>query len=101
NAVNYAVGLTRVPVLVFALGTAIGTAPRAFAYTALGGTLGDLTSWQSVAAVTVLVVMGAAGLWLGGRDPELRAALRRRRARGTRRRAVPAEAVTGEGERAD
>ena len=37
NLVNYAAGLTPVALGVFAPATAIGVAPRAFAYTALGG----------------------------------------------------------------
>ena len=41
--VNYAGGLTRIPLLVFVAATALGTAPRAFAYTALGGSLGNLS----------------------------------------------------------
>ena len=39
--VNYAAGLTRIPLAVFAAATALGAAPRAFAYTALGGSLGE------------------------------------------------------------
>jgi uncharacterized membrane protein YdjX (TVP38/TMEM64 family) len=62
--VNYAAGLTRIPLAVFAGATALGAAPRAFAYTALGGSLGDLRSPEAAIAVVVLVVMGAAGLAL-------------------------------------
>ena len=40
--VNYASGLTAVRLLVFAAATALGAAPRAFAYAALGGSLDDL-----------------------------------------------------------
>ena len=43
SLVNYAAGLTRVRLPAFAAATAIGAAPRAFAYTALGGSLDDLT----------------------------------------------------------
>lgn len=78
NLVNYGVGLTRIPVAVLATATAVGTAPRALAYTALGGSLGALDSWQSVAAVTLLAVMAVAGIALASRDPELRALLTRR-----------------------
>ena len=42
TVVNYAAGLTPVRLPVFAAATAIGAAPRAFAYTALGGSFGDL-----------------------------------------------------------
>jgi uncharacterized membrane protein YdjX (TVP38/TMEM64 family) len=62
--VNYAAGLTRIPLAVFAAATALGTAPRAFAYTALGGSLGNLRSPEAAVAVAVLVVMGATGLAL-------------------------------------
>jgi uncharacterized membrane protein YdjX (TVP38/TMEM64 family) len=62
--VNYAAGLTRIPLAVFAAATALGTAPRAFAYTALGGSLGNLRSPEAAIAVAVLVVMGTAGLVL-------------------------------------
>jgi uncharacterized membrane protein YdjX (TVP38/TMEM64 family) len=64
SLVNYAAGLTRIPLAVFAAATALGAAPRAFAYTALGGSLGDLRSPEAAIAVAVLVVMGAAGLAL-------------------------------------
>jgi uncharacterized membrane protein YdjX (TVP38/TMEM64 family) len=73
--VNYAAGLTRIPLAVFVAATAIGTAPRAFAYTALGGSLGDLRSPEAVVAVCVLVGMGAIGLLLVARD--VRASRRR------------------------
>lgn len=66
--VNYAAGLTKIPLLVFCAATALGTAPRAFAYTALGGSLGNLRSPEAVAAVAVLVGMGTLGLLLVARD---------------------------------
>ncbi len=68
SLVNYAAGLTRIPLLVFCVATALGTAPRAFAYTALGGSLGDLRSPEAAVAVGVLVGMGTIGLLLVGRD---------------------------------
>ena len=64
SLVNYAAGLTRIPLAVFAAATALGTAPRAFAYTALGGSLGNLRSPEAAIAVAVLVVMGSIGLVL-------------------------------------
>jgi uncharacterized membrane protein YdjX (TVP38/TMEM64 family) len=64
TVVNYAAGLTRIPLAVFAAATALGTAPRAFAYTALGGSLGNLRSPEAAIAVAVLVVMGSVGLAL-------------------------------------
>ncbi len=62
TVVNYAAGLTRIRLPVFAAATAIGSAPRAFAYTALGGSLGDLRSPEAIAALAVLGVMAAGGL---------------------------------------
>jgi uncharacterized membrane protein YdjX (TVP38/TMEM64 family) len=61
NLVNYAAGLTSVRLASFAGATALGAAPRAFAYTALGGTLGDLRSPEAVVAVVVLVIMALGG----------------------------------------
>lgn len=59
--VNYAAGLTAIRLGVFAGATAIGAAPRAFAYTALGGSLGDLRSPEAIVALAVLVVMALVG----------------------------------------
>lgn len=64
NLVNYAAGLTPVGLGVFAGATAIGVAPRAFAYTALGGSIGNLTSTVAVVAYCLLAVEGAIGVWL-------------------------------------
>jgi uncharacterized membrane protein YdjX (TVP38/TMEM64 family) len=80
--VNYAAGLVRLRPRDLALGTLIGVAPRAFAYTALGDSLDDLTSPLALAALSVLVLAGLAGTLLAGR-----AALRARRARASRPRA--------------
>jgi uncharacterized membrane protein YdjX (TVP38/TMEM64 family) len=66
--VNYAAGLAPIALRSVVAATAIGVAPRAFAYTALGGSLGDLTSHEALAAVVVLVVMAACGLALARRD---------------------------------
>jgi uncharacterized membrane protein YdjX (TVP38/TMEM64 family) len=74
SLVNYAAGLTRIPLAVFAAATAIGTAPRAFAYTALGGSLGNLRSPEAAVAVAVLVVMGSLGLALLYRERRQRRA---------------------------
>ena len=62
--VNYVAGLTRIPLAVFAAATALGAAPRAFAYTALGGSLGDLRSPEAVVAVAVIGSMWVIGLAL-------------------------------------
>jgi uncharacterized membrane protein YdjX (TVP38/TMEM64 family) len=68
SLVNYAAGLTRVRLAVFAAATAIGCAPRAFAYVALGGNLDDLGSPEAIVAFAVLVVMGLGGMLMAGRD---------------------------------
>jgi uncharacterized membrane protein YdjX (TVP38/TMEM64 family) len=62
SLVNYGAGLTTIPLAVFAAATALGAAPRAFAYTALGGSLDDLGSPEAIAAIAVLVVMAVGGL---------------------------------------
>jgi uncharacterized membrane protein YdjX (TVP38/TMEM64 family) len=67
NLVNYAAGLAPVRPLAFVAATALGAAPRAFAYTALGGSLGDLTSPEALAAVAVLAAMGVLAFVLGVR----------------------------------
>jgi uncharacterized membrane protein YdjX (TVP38/TMEM64 family) len=64
NLVNYAAGLTPVAFGTFVLATAIGVAPRAFAYTALGGSIGKLGSPAAIVAICLLVVEGAVGVWL-------------------------------------
>ena len=64
SLVNYAAGLTRVKLLAFAAATAIGVAPRAFAYTALGGSLDNLASPEAIVAYVALVVMALTGVVL-------------------------------------
>lgn len=66
--VNYAAGLTRIPLAVFAAATTLGAAPRAFAYTALGGSLGNLGSPETLLALVVLVAMALAGMVLIARE---------------------------------
>jgi uncharacterized membrane protein YdjX (TVP38/TMEM64 family) len=68
NLVNYAAGLAPVTLRAFVTATALGSAPRAFAYTALGGSLGRLGSPETVIAAVVLVVMALAGVVLARRD---------------------------------
>ena len=62
SLVNYAAGLSPVALGTFAAATAIGVAPRAFAYAALGGNLDDLGSPEAIAAMVVLVLMAVGGL---------------------------------------
>jgi uncharacterized membrane protein YdjX (TVP38/TMEM64 family) len=59
--VNYSAGLTHLPYKDMALGTVIGAAPKVFAYTALGGSLDDLTSPEAITAIALLVILGIAG----------------------------------------
>jgi uncharacterized membrane protein YdjX (TVP38/TMEM64 family) len=66
--VNYAAGLTPLRLPVFAGATAIGAAPRAFAYTALGGSFGDWRSPETIVAAVVLAVMALVGLVLLRRE---------------------------------
>lgn len=68
SLVNYAAGLTRVPLAIFAAATAVGCAPRAFAYVALGGSLDDLGSPEAIVAFAVLIGMALVGLLFAARD---------------------------------
>lgn len=68
SLVNYAAGLSPVPLRTFAAATALGCAPRAFAYTALGGSLDDLGSPDAIAAYVILVVMAIGGAVFARRD---------------------------------
>jgi uncharacterized membrane protein YdjX (TVP38/TMEM64 family) len=68
NLVNYAAGLTPVLLRSFVAATAIGVAPRAFAYTALGGSLGDLGSPEALIAIAVLVAMALGGALVAARS---------------------------------
>jgi uncharacterized membrane protein YdjX (TVP38/TMEM64 family) len=65
---NYGAGLTKLRFRDMAGGTAIGGAPRTFAYVALGGSLGDLSSPEAIVAIALLVVIGLVGLVLGRRQ---------------------------------
>jgi len=62
NLANYGAGLTAIRLPVFPGTTALGAAPRAFAYTALGGSLDDLGSPEAIAAIVGLVTMALGGL---------------------------------------
>jgi uncharacterized membrane protein YdjX (TVP38/TMEM64 family) len=68
---NYAAGLAPIRPVAFIAGTALGCAPRAYAYTALGGSWGDLGSPEAIVAIVLLVVISVAGLVLArrGRTP--------------------------------
>ena len=62
NLVNYAAGLTPVKLRDFTLATAIACSPRAFAYTALGGSIDNWSRPEALIALLVLVVMSIVGL---------------------------------------
>ena len=61
---NYLFGLTRVGAVAFVAATLVGIAPRAYAYVALGGSLGSFDSTQSIVAIVLLAAMGLLGLVL-------------------------------------
>jgi uncharacterized membrane protein YdjX (TVP38/TMEM64 family) len=61
SVLNYAAGVTRIGLPAFAAATALGVAPRAFAYTALGGSLDDLGSPEAIVAFAALAVMAVVG----------------------------------------
>jgi uncharacterized membrane protein YdjX (TVP38/TMEM64 family) len=68
TVINYAAGLTPIALRSFVAATALGVAPRTFAYTALGGSLGNLGSPEAIAALVILLSMALAGAAFGGRD---------------------------------
>jgi uncharacterized membrane protein YdjX (TVP38/TMEM64 family) len=68
HLVNYGAGLTRLRTRDMALGTAVGAAPRTFAYVALGGSLSDLRSPEAIAALALLVATAAVGAWVSRRE---------------------------------
>jgi uncharacterized membrane protein YdjX (TVP38/TMEM64 family) len=61
NLVNYGAGLTRLKVTAMAAGTALGAAPRSYAWVALGGSLDDLGSTEAQFAIALLVAMAIGG----------------------------------------
>jgi uncharacterized membrane protein YdjX (TVP38/TMEM64 family) len=61
GVVNYSAGLIHLSYRDMALGTVIGAAPKVFAYTALGGSLDDLTSPEAITAVVLLAILGLVG----------------------------------------
>lgn len=73
NALNYAAGVSAVATRDYVLGTALGVIPGAFAYAALGSSLGDPTSPEFIAALALVIVLAVGA-------PLLQ---RRLRARGT------------------
>ncbi len=57
NGTSYALGFTAIPMRALAVGTAVGFAPRCFAYVALGGSLRDLGSPEARVAIVLSVVL--------------------------------------------
>jgi uncharacterized membrane protein YdjX (TVP38/TMEM64 family) len=60
--VNYSAGLTRLRYRDMTLGTVVGSAPKVFAYVALGGSLTDLGSPEAVVALVLLAALALTGL---------------------------------------
>jgi uncharacterized membrane protein YdjX (TVP38/TMEM64 family) len=59
--VNFSAGLTHLRYRDLALGTVVGAAPKVFAYTALGGSLDDLTSPEAIVAIVLLAALALLG----------------------------------------
>jgi uncharacterized membrane protein YdjX (TVP38/TMEM64 family) len=57
NATSYVFGFARIRLRDLTVGTAVGFAPRCFAYAALGGSLRDLSSVQAKAALGASVLL--------------------------------------------
>ena len=68
---NYLCGLTPVGLRPFALANLIGMAPYAYAYVALGGSLGDLGNTQSLVALGLLIALALLGVGLLVRESRL------------------------------
>jgi uncharacterized membrane protein YdjX (TVP38/TMEM64 family) len=66
GVVNYSGGLTHLSYSAMAIGTLVGAAPKVFVYTALGGSLDDLTSPEALVALVLWALLGLLGavfLW--------------------------------------
>jgi uncharacterized membrane protein YdjX (TVP38/TMEM64 family) len=78
GVVNYSAGLTHLSYMAMAVGTLIGALPKVFVYTALGGSLDDLTSPEALVALALWALLALAGavlLWRQtGGNPWRRAA---------------------------
>jgi uncharacterized membrane protein YdjX (TVP38/TMEM64 family) len=64
GVLNYAAGLTTMPLRAFAAAVALGSMPKTIAYVALGGALGDPLSWRGLVAVTLYVGTAVVGVVL-------------------------------------
>jgi uncharacterized membrane protein YdjX (TVP38/TMEM64 family) len=61
GVVNYSAGVTHLTYRAMAIGTLIGAGPKVFAYTALGGSLSDLTSPEAIGAIVLLIILAIGG----------------------------------------
>jgi uncharacterized membrane protein YdjX (TVP38/TMEM64 family) len=61
GAVNYGAGLTGLRFDQMAVGTAVGAAPKVFAYVSLGGSLDNLGAPEAKVAIALLLVLALAG----------------------------------------
>jgi uncharacterized membrane protein YdjX (TVP38/TMEM64 family) len=68
NMLNYAAGLSRLRARDIFFGTALGFAPRTFAYAAVGGSMSNLDSTEARVAIGVGVAMAVAGAVLARRQ---------------------------------
>jgi uncharacterized membrane protein YdjX (TVP38/TMEM64 family) len=64
---SYAFGAFGVPLWQMAIGAFIGSAPRAFAYTALGASIGDRSPWLAYSAIAVWCVSAIVGVFAARR----------------------------------
>ena len=64
---SYTFGAFGVPVWQMAAGAVIGSAPKAFAYTALGSTLGSFSAPLLIAAIVVWCLTAGAGAYAAHR----------------------------------
>jgi uncharacterized membrane protein YdjX (TVP38/TMEM64 family) len=67
SVLNYAAGLTAMPLRGFAAAVALGALPKTVAYVALGGALSDPLSTRGLLAVALYVITAVAGLLLARR----------------------------------
>ncbi len=64
---SYAFGAFGVPLWQMAIGAFIGSAPRAFAYTALGASIGNRSPWLAYSAIAVWCVSAIVGAFAARR----------------------------------
>ena len=67
SVLNYAAGLTAMPLRAFAAAVALGALPKTVAYVALGGALSDPLSTRGLLAVALYATTALAGLLLARR----------------------------------